>query len=55
MMSELDQIHPDDVEEMDISWHIGMAVFRAKKFTKHTGKNTWGITVIARWAWIKVS
>ena len=26
LMSELDQIHPDDVEEMDISWHIGMAV-----------------------------
>ena len=55
MLSELDQIHPDDVEEMDISWHIGMAVFRAKKFTQRTGKNTWGITVIARWAWIKVS
>ena len=43
LMSELDQIHPDDVEEMDISWHIGMAVFRAKKFTQRTGKNAWGI------------
>ncbi|KAL4582814.1 hypothetical protein LXL04_007375 [Taraxacum kok-saghyz] len=42
MMSELDQIHPDDVEEMDISWHIGMAVFRAKKFTQRTGRNIWG-------------
>ena len=42
LMSELDQIHPDDVEEMDISWAIGMAVFRAKKFTQRTGRNVWG-------------
>ena len=42
-MGELDQIHPDDVEEMVISWHIAMAVFRAKKFTQRTGKNNWGI------------
>ena len=26
-------IHLEDVEEMDISWQIAMAVFRAKKFT----------------------
>ena len=42
MMGELDQIHPDDVEEMDISWHKAMAVFRAKKFTQRTGKNNCG-------------
>ncbi|KAL4573443.1 hypothetical protein LXL04_020249 [Taraxacum kok-saghyz] len=42
IMSELDQVHPDDVEEMDISWAIGMAVFRAKKFTQRTGRNAWG-------------
>ncbi|KAI3700043.1 hypothetical protein L2E82_44657 [Cichorium intybus] len=30
MMADLDQIHPDDVEEMDISWHIAMPVFREK-------------------------
>ena len=42
LMSELDQIHPDDVEEMDISCHIGMAVFRAKKFTQRTGRDVWG-------------
>ncbi|XP_076937612.1 uncharacterized protein LOC143605345 [Bidens hawaiensis] len=40
---ELDQIHPDDVEEMDISWQIAMAVFRAKKFTKRTGRNNWNV------------
>ncbi|KAL4556840.1 hypothetical protein LXL04_035004 [Taraxacum kok-saghyz] len=42
LMSELDQIHPDDLEEMDISWQIGMAVFRAKKFSQRTGRNIWG-------------
>ncbi|XP_076936338.1 uncharacterized protein LOC143603438 [Bidens hawaiensis] len=41
--AELDQIHPDDVEEMDISWQIAIAVFRAKKFTKRTGKNNWNV------------
>ena len=43
LMNELDQIHPDDVEEIDISWYIGMAVFRAKKVTQRTGKNAWGV------------
>ena len=43
LMSDLDQIHPDDVEEMDISWHMEMVVFRAKKFTQCTGKNAWGV------------
>ena len=43
MMGELDQIHPDDVEEMDISWHIAMPVFRANKFSQRTGKNNWVI------------
>ncbi|KAI3767616.1 hypothetical protein L2E82_17880 [Cichorium intybus] len=38
---DLDQINPDDLEEMDISWHIAMAVHRAKKFTQRTGRNTW--------------
>ena len=43
MPGDLDQIHPEDVEEMDISWQIAMAVFRAKKFYQRTGKNTWGV------------
>ncbi|XP_052625893.1 uncharacterized protein LOC128132926 [Lactuca sativa] len=37
--ADLDQIHPEDVEEMDITWQIAMAVFRAKQFAKKTGKN----------------
>ncbi|KAI3767878.1 hypothetical protein L2E82_18307 [Cichorium intybus] len=41
MVGDLDQVHPDDVEEMDISWHIAMAVFRAKKFIRKTGSKNW--------------
>ena len=42
--ADLDQIHPEDVEEMDITWQIAMAVFRAKQFAKKTGKNNWGMS-----------
>ena len=45
MIGELDQIHHEDVEEMDISWKIAMAMFRAKKFTQQTGKNNWGVNM----------
>ncbi|KAK1411677.1 hypothetical protein QVD17_38235 [Tagetes erecta] len=41
MISDLDQIYPDDVEEMDVTWQMAMAVFRAKNFIKKTGRNTW--------------
>ena len=41
--ADLDQIHPKDVEEMDITWQIAMAVFRAKQFSKKTGKNNWSV------------
>ncbi|KAI3725433.1 hypothetical protein L1987_65221 [Smallanthus sonchifolius] len=34
------QIHPDDLEEMDIKWHMAMAVRCAKRFIKRTGKNS---------------
>lgn len=37
--TDLDQIHPEDVEEMDITWQMAMAVFRAKQFSKKPGKN----------------
>ncbi|MFS7973249.1 hypothetical protein Hanom_Chr09g00854431 [Helianthus anomalus] len=39
VMSDLNQMHPDDVEEMDITWQMAMATFRAKNFVKRTGKN----------------
>ncbi|KAL7582760.1 hypothetical protein Lser_V15G45484 [Lactuca serriola] len=41
--ADLDQIHPKDVEKMDITWQIAMAVFREKQFAKKTGKNNWGM------------
>ncbi|KAF5805895.1 putative transcription factor interactor and regulator CCHC(Zn) family [Helianthus annuus] len=44
-MDDLDQIHPEDVEEMDITWQMAMAAFRAKNFVKKTGRNKWqGLT-----------
>ena len=36
---DLEQIHPDDLEEMDIKWQMAMITLRAKKFFKRTGRN----------------
>jgi len=35
-------MHPEDVEEMDITWQIAMEVFRARQFTQKTGKSIRG-------------
>ncbi|KAJ0592468.1 hypothetical protein HanHA300_Chr03g0085441 [Helianthus annuus] len=44
-MDDLDQIHPEDIEEMDITWQMAMASFRAKNFVRKTGRNKWqGLT-----------
>ncbi|GJS89444.1 ribonuclease H-like domain-containing protein [Tanacetum coccineum] len=34
--SELQQIDPDDLEEMDLRWNIDMLTMRAKRFLKNT-------------------
>ncbi|MFS7953821.1 putative transcription factor interactor and regulator CCHC(Zn) family [Helianthus anomalus] len=39
--TEQHEVHPDDIEETDITWQMAMAVFRAKKFVKRTGRNKW--------------
>ncbi|KAJ0770242.1 putative transcription factor interactor and regulator CCHC(Zn) family [Helianthus annuus] len=41
VMSDLDLMHPDDVEEMYITWQMAMVTFRTKNFVKRTGKNSW--------------
>ena len=33
-----DQIHPDDLEEMDIQWNMAMLTRRAKRFLQRTGR-----------------
>nr|GEZ41628.1 hypothetical protein [Tanacetum cinerariifolium] len=33
---DLEQIHPDDIEEMDLRWQIAMLTMRAKRFLKNT-------------------
>nr|GEZ05987.1 reverse transcriptase domain-containing protein [Tanacetum cinerariifolium] len=35
---DLQQIYPDDLEEMDLRWHIAMLTMRARKFLKNTGR-----------------
>ncbi|MFS7913375.1 hypothetical protein Hanom_Chr02g00141111 [Helianthus anomalus] len=35
-IDDLDQMHPDDVEEMDIIWQMSMETFRAKHFIRRT-------------------
>ncbi|KAI3770826.1 hypothetical protein L6452_01971 [Arctium lappa] len=36
---DLEQLHPDDLEEMDIKWQLAMLFMRVKKFIKRTGRN----------------
>nr|GEW32184.1 retrovirus-related Pol polyprotein from transposon TNT 1-94 [Tanacetum cinerariifolium] len=36
---DLEQIHPDDMEEMDLRWQLAMLTMRAKRFLKKTGRN----------------
>ncbi|GJW30673.1 hypothetical protein Tco_0047548 [Tanacetum coccineum] len=35
---DLQQIHPDDLEEMELRWNIAMLTMRAKRFLKNTGR-----------------
>nr|GEW74850.1 ribonuclease H-like domain-containing protein [Tanacetum cinerariifolium] len=39
---DLKQIDPDDLEEIDLKWHMAMLTMRAKRFLKRTGKNLVG-------------
>ncbi|GJR26304.1 ribonuclease H-like domain-containing protein [Tanacetum coccineum] len=35
---DLQQIHPDDIEEMDLRWKMAMFTMRARRFLKNTGR-----------------
>ncbi|GJY07588.1 ribonuclease H-like domain-containing protein [Tanacetum coccineum] len=35
---DLQQIHPDDIEEMDLKWQMAMLTMRAGRFLKRTGR-----------------
>ncbi|GJT23692.1 putative ribonuclease H-like domain-containing protein [Tanacetum coccineum] len=35
---DLEQLHPDDLEEMDLQWEMVMLTIRARRFIKRTGK-----------------
>nr|GFB75342.1 ribonuclease H-like domain-containing protein [Tanacetum cinerariifolium] len=36
---DLEQIDPDDLEEMDLDWEMAMLTIRARRFIKRTGRN----------------
>ncbi|GJY24904.1 putative ribonuclease H-like domain-containing protein [Tanacetum coccineum] len=36
---DLQQIHPNDLEEMDLRWQMAMLTMRARRFLKNTGRN----------------
>ncbi|GJX06929.1 hypothetical protein Tco_0194861 [Tanacetum coccineum] len=35
---DLEQLHPDDLEEMDLQWEMAMLTIRARRLIKRTGK-----------------
>ncbi|GKC37391.1 hypothetical protein Tco_1049775 [Tanacetum coccineum] len=35
---DLQQIHPDDMEEIDLRWQMAMLIMRARRFLKNTGR-----------------
>ncbi|GKB72995.1 ribonuclease H-like domain-containing protein [Tanacetum coccineum] len=35
---DLEQIHPDDLEEMDLQWEMAMLIIRARRFIKRKGR-----------------
>ncbi|GKF70669.1 hypothetical protein Tco_0203726, partial [Tanacetum coccineum] len=35
---DLEQLHPDDLEEMDLQWEMAMLTIKARRFIKRTGK-----------------
>ena len=35
---DLQQVHPDDLEEMDLNWQMAMMTMRAKRFIQRTGR-----------------
>ncbi|GJT13690.1 hypothetical protein Tco_0860732, partial [Tanacetum coccineum] len=35
---DLQQIHLDDLEEMDLRWNVVMLTMRARRFLKNTGR-----------------
>ncbi|GKC78443.1 hypothetical protein Tco_1129217 [Tanacetum coccineum] len=37
---DLQQIHPDDIEEMDLRWQMAMLTMRARRFLKNTGRKS---------------
>ncbi|GJV65160.1 ribonuclease H-like domain-containing protein [Tanacetum coccineum] len=39
VQEDLDQIHEDDLDEMDLKWQLALLSMKARKFYQRTGKN----------------
>ncbi|GKG41296.1 hypothetical protein Tco_0470508, partial [Tanacetum coccineum] len=35
---DLQQIHPDDIEKINLRWQMAMLTMRARRFLKNTGR-----------------
>ncbi|GKA39223.1 putative ribonuclease H-like domain-containing protein [Tanacetum coccineum] len=44
---DLQQINPDDLEEMDLRWNIAMLTMRARRFLKNTGRKCLSVMDLA--------
>ncbi|GKB74833.1 hypothetical protein Tco_0936245 [Tanacetum coccineum] len=44
---DLQQIHADDLEEMDLRWNIAMLTMRARRFLKNTGRGS--VSTATKW------
>ena len=40
---DLEQIHPCDLEEMDLKWQMAMLTMRVKRFISRTGRNNFSV------------
>ncbi|GJW24183.1 hypothetical protein Tco_0037994 [Tanacetum coccineum] len=40
---DLQQVHPYDIEEMDLRWQMAMLTMRARRFLKNTGRKLTGV------------
>ena len=40
---DLEQIHPDDMEEMDLKWQMAMLTMRVKRFISRTGRKNFAM------------
>ncbi|GKD64101.1 hypothetical protein Tco_1306209, partial [Tanacetum coccineum] len=56
---DLEQIHEDDLDEMDLKWQLALLSMKARKFYQRTGKKSiingvmtrkrWNVSIVISW------